>query len=298
MLQRYFDSYFWTFRLVVLAAVAFLLAQIMTVVFGTVLRPSAAALAASRAVSAESERAFGSKEDRWVAFLSRNVFKARRDSLPSGPATGGAGGSLDCRPSPVAVRLVTTLVADDPKRSVAAFRAQPGGYVVVAQTGDRLLEQAAVVAIERGAVRVQRDGRCEYFMLDREAAATSGAPTQPAKTGLGQGIKAAGPRRYVVPRTERDRILSELGRVAAEVRIVPAFREGRSIGFKVFRVRSGSLFARLGLRNGDVVRAIDGHEMTSPQRALAIYAKLQDASDFVVDVERRGKKLSIRYSIE
>src|SRR5690606_2994298 len=59
---------------------------------------------------------------------------------------------------------------------------------------------------------------------------------------------------------------------------------GETQGYRIGGVRPESIFARVGLQDGDILGAINGVGLTSPGRALAA---LQGArSQFVIGVER------------
>ena len=80
-------------------------------------------------------------------------------------------------------------------------------------------------------------------------------------------------------------------------RIVPETRDGKSAGFRLFSVRPDGPFAKIGLLNGDVVSAINGLEMTSPDQALLAYTKLKTANHLSVAIERNGQKITKDYNI-
>lgn len=80
-----------------------------------------------------------------------------------------------------------------------------------------------------------------------------------------------------------------------DARIVPMFREGRALGFALVQIRPGSLYAKLGLVDGDIVRRINGLEMTSPEHALDAYARLKDTKTIVLDLERGGTAVRKTY---
>jgi S1-C subfamily serine protease len=95
-----------------------------------------------------------------------------------------------------------------------------------------------------------------------------------------------------------DRILSSMDLLSRSARVVPAMQDGNPIGFKLFAIRPGSLFALLLFRNGDLVRKVNGQDFSSPEKALEIYSKLRDAKIIPVEIERAGKPLTLTYSIE
>ena len=51
------------------------------------------------------------------------------------------------------------------------------------------------------------------------------------------------------------------------------------------------------MQNGDTIKAINGLDMSSPDKALEIYTKLRYASHLSVSVERRGENTTLDYSI-
>ncbi|MDB4970118.1 MAG: gspC [Myxococcales bacterium] len=80
-------------------------------------------------------------------------------------------------------------------------------------------------------------------------------------------------------------------------RIVPAIHDSRPVGFRIYAIRPSSLFARLGLQNGDLVSRINGTELTTPDRALEIYARLRESRHIRVEVKRRGVPVQLVYEI-
>lgn len=85
--------------------------------------------------------------------------------------------------------------------------------------------------------------------------------------------------------------------LAAQARVVPHFAGGGAVGFKIFAIQPGSLYARLGFQNGDVVRGLNGVSMVSPDKAIEAYEKLKRASTLEVDFERNGRAESLRCRI-
>jgi general secretion pathway protein C len=83
-----------------------------------------------------------------------------------------------------------------------------------------------------------------------------------------------------------------------EARIVPAFKEGVSIGLKLFAINPGSTLERAGLRNKDVVLSLNGMPLSSPEKALEADRKLRDAERIEADIERDGKRLQLTYLVK
>jgi general secretion pathway protein C len=95
-----------------------------------------------------------------------------------------------------------------------------------------------------------------------------------------------------------DAILANPSAVATSARIVPTTQNGKPIGLKVYAIRPGKLWARLGLKNGDLVRAINGTALSSPDNALEVYSSLRTASALTIDITRGGKSVVLNYTIK
>jgi general secretion pathway protein C len=149
-------------------------------------------------------------------------------------------------------------------------------------------------------------GRREYLeLLDTPANAPAPAAAAPAPAAqkdplvdaLSKGLKKTGPNSYEVQRSAIDSLLGNMGALAKAARIVPETKDGKSAGFRLLSIKPDGPFGLIGLQNGDVISAINGLEMTSPDKALEVYTKLRTANHLSVGLERNGQKLTEDYNI-
>jgi hypothetical protein len=77
------------------------------------------------------------------------------------------------------------------------------------------------------------------------------------------------------------------------VRMIPIVTDGEVKGVRLAAVRAGSIPAAIGLRNADVITAIDGAPIRSAQQLLDLYAKLDQLSSVELQGTRGGKPLAI-----
>ena len=124
------------------------------------------------------------------------------------------------------------------------------------------------------------------------------APMPAAPASASNDVKQLSDNQYVVAKATINDNLSDLSKLATQARIVPSFKNGVANGFKLFSIVPDSLYAKIGVQNGDVIRRINGYEMNSPDKALEIYSKLRDANRIEIEIERRGETLRKSYSIE
>jgi general secretion pathway protein C len=74
-------------------------------------------------------------------------------------------------------------------------------------------------------------------------------------------------------------------------------KDGKPEGFKLYAIRPGSLFDRLGMLNGDTMTSINGFALTSADKALEVYTKLRETKEIEVDLVRGGKPVKLQFSI-
>ena len=114
---------------------------------------------------------------------------------------------------------------------------------------------------------------------------------------LKNGIKKTGENTYEITRSTLETVLGNMSLLSRSARIVPEIRDGKAAGFRLYSVRPDGPFALIGMQNGDVISVINGLEITSPQKALEVYAKLKSASHLSVGIERNGQRVTKDYSI-
>jgi general secretion pathway protein C len=197
--------------------------------------------------------------------------------------------------------LVGTAIAGPPRYSLCQLTNTDQNETAVYAVGDTFMG-AQIYEILRDRVLIVNDGRNEFIDNSSPAAAAPNlgvaAMPPPPSPGGGEGVKQLSENNYVVAKKEIDGALTNLSELATKARIVPSFKNGVPNGFKLFSIVPDSLYAKIGIQNGDVIRRINGYEMNSPDKALEIYQKLRDANRIEVEVERRGDTVRKSYSIE
>lgn len=301
-MELFFRKYFWTVNLVFILLVALLGARTVNLFVESALTPMP-----SGEVSARQK----AKPTVTLASLDlKRLSDLTGIAIPEPePEVVEASGNLDVDPnaapvkSSLRVKLLGTLVASDKLWSVSSVQDMNNQRSATYMVGDRI-QGAEVIDIERERVIIINAGRKEY--IDNQpgdgagvAAYTppplpNGPPVQAPNTS---GIRAMSENDYEVPRAEIDRTLANLNDVAMQARIVPAFKDGQAQGFKLFSIRPDSIYSKIGVQNGDVIKRINGFELNSPEKALEVYAKLKEASRIEIELERNGSSVRKNYTI-
>ena len=79
---------------------------------------------------------------------------------------------------------------------------------------------------------------------------------------------------------------------------IKEIKDGNQIkGFKVNFVKRGSDFAKLGLKRGDVIKAINGQELDSYNAAFDIYRNIDSMEDLTLTIKRGNEEMELEYEI-
>jgi general secretion pathway protein C len=54
----------------------------------------------------------------------------------------------------------------------------------------------------------------------------------------------------------------------------------------------------LGVRNGDIIRGVEGQRLDGVERAIEIYKEVKDKPLISVEVERGGRPVTLTYEIK
>ncbi len=152
---------------------------------------------------------------------------------------------------------------------------------------------ATLVEIDDGYVILRwSDYSLEKLMLgvvpEMQKSPLGAAQSSSEPTPLGSLIEVHG-NDIVVPSSERDRLLGDLGGLATKARFMPHFEQGRLDGFRIDAIRADGLFSKLGLQNGDVIQRIAGFSLDSPEALLEVLQKARSANRLEVEMSRNGQ---------
>lgn len=235
-----------------------------------------------------------------AALVARNLFCA--DCAPLSDAAAGAAHVSS-------LMLVATNVSVEPSRSFASIADLASGTQGGYRVGDAVGGAGTVSAIRYRTVELTLpDGRVERLSLDGSSPAqppvappptpvTTPAPTDEIAAQIAEGTRKIDDTHYEISRALVDSLLANPMAFVKKLRIVPAVKDGKPEGIKLFGVTATSLPAKLGLATGDLLQSINGFPLTSPENGLEAYGKLRDASSLELEIQRRGKPLTLSVSI-
>src|SRR5690606_8464839 len=104
---------------------------------------------------------------------------------------------------------------------------------------------------------------------------------------IDEGVNKVSDTEFEIDKKVVDKVLENPMSVARGARIVPSIKNGKANGFKLYAIRPSSVYAKIGLMNGDTIHSINGFDLTSPDKALEVYTKVREATSLSVTATRR-----------
>lgn len=110
-------------------------------------------------------------------------------------------------------------------------------------------------------------------------------------------LKKEGPGKFEVSRSEVQQTMENPGQFFSQMRAMPHFVNGKTDGFSISQVQPDSVFAQLGLQNGDLLTSIDGQPVTNPMQAMGLIQAIKTASAIDLTVNRGGTPTSVHLDL-
>jgi len=323
-------QYYWVIDLVGIFFCAFFLAKVTSVYLGKAMevKRSVAVLKASDIAPEEVERP---SLDEYSVVVDRDIFDASEaakpgEEVPEGEEAAEAEPTGEAVLTNLDIKVMGVLVvgAGTDSRSSATIlgpgakpepargrrgRAAPassGAEVYSVGDEDGFAPNTKLVRVQPDRIEFINGGRLEYAEVLTEGdidifgppargpvAMAPGAKEAPDKDAM---IRAEGAGRFTVDRRELDDAVQNLDKLYTEIRAVPNFSGGKVSGMKVLSVKTGSIFAKLGLRRGDVLQKINGMEL-DVRRGFEIFNKLKEEPNIRLDLIRQGQPTTLEYEI-
>lgn len=236
--------------------------------------------------------------------LERNLFNSRVSA--AAPTQQEQDIKSDDLPeSTLPLQLLGTVVNSRGGRSFAIIQDKGTKKQDIYFPEDPVVEGVTLASVDRNKVVLLRNGREEILEKTDERVntpRTRGArPRTAAKAPASRKdditVRKVGDNNYVMDRREVEGVLQDFNKLLTQIRVVPHFSNGKPDGFKVFNIRPNSLFMKLGMVNGDIIKRVNGLDITGPEQALQMFQQLRDESRITLDLERFRKNLTLQYEV-
>ncbi len=190
--------------------------------------------------------------------------------------------------------------ADSRKESAMAIISSGSNDEKSYRVGDMVASAATLHQILADRVILERSGQLETLYLPKDADISSPAPAfqravpsnisnvSPATRNLG-GDSMQGVRKQLMENPQ-----DALQLINAQ----PVMENGQLTGFRVNPGKDRALFARAGLRPGDVVTAVNGMQLSDATQMGQVFQQLKSAQKLQVTINRGGREQQLELKLD
>jgi len=312
-MQAFFEKNFYLVNLAVLGLSAVLTGLVATSLIEYVLIGDGAV---KRRKTPRSGRHLAKTEAPTQTALRKSMFDVTRRNIfcsyckPSKVADNAAGGAPKSTVSMDDAELLATQVAvNDDKWSIATIRFKKTMRMRLVAKGTKI-DEYEITRVESKRVSFKRGKQTGFLELfpdaGKEAApqvkpsphARRGGPKNNWRDAVTRGVRKVGPNKYEIDRSLVQSFISNTAMAGRDAAIYPHTKDGKPDGFRLGRVRPGGIFAKLGMRSGDVLNSVNNMSITSLDKALEMFTKLQGANHMTIGLTRYGRPRTLDYTIK
>jgi general secretion pathway protein C len=223
----------------------------------------------------------------YQAIVDRNLFNTRRQTPPIRQEALDVN---DLARTGLKVTLRGT-VSGEVDRAYAVIEDDVARQQKLYRQGDEI-QGAAIRLILREKVVLRVNGRDEILAMAKpeEGPKSSATNEKPRPEAESQAVQ--------LKSEDITAALGDLYNLAQQATIRPNFNRGKRDGFLLARVQPTSVFSQLGLKTGDIIKSVNGEQITSVGQALNLYKNLTPGSQVEVLISRRGDERKLVFSIE
>jgi general secretion pathway protein C len=197
------------------------------------------------------------------------------------------GDAANAPPSSMPLVLAGLLATADPKEGMAIIGESAQAAKVVS-VGKQVPGGALLHSVYSDRAIIDRSGVLESVFMPRKSAIGSAAMPPPAPPVAGNEAMLDRMRKLVN---------DDPGAIAQVMRPQPVFQGGKMRGFRVYPGANRQAFARMGLRAGDLVTAINGTPLDDKDRAQEIFGTLNSSTEARVTITRANRQQELVLNI-
>lgn len=194
------------------------------------------------------------------------------------------------------LKLWGTVASDNQENSFAIIEDESKRKQFIYKTNDTV-QNATVKMILEDKVVLSVSGSDEVLQLQKRTGSSStstrSTTTSVRTTGTTSSVQTT---RISLRRTQVESAMENLSELMTQVTVEYQNKDGVE-GLALSNIKPNSLFRRMGLRNGDVLVAVEGQPLTSADQALQLYENLKTSDSASVEINRRGRSRIIQYRI-
>ncbi len=153
---------------------------------------------------------------------------------------------------------------------------------------------AKVRMIIRNKVVLNINGKDELLVMGIERIRAEGPEDRGVSVAEGLGDAST----YSVSKSLVQNGINNVAEIMSKVRIKPHFTDGKPDGFKISRIKQGSIFMTMGFKSGDVIKSVNGQPVQTAEDIMRLYETMKDSSYFNIGIVRGNQEKTLNFKVQ
>ena len=166
------------------------------------------------------------------------------------------------------------------------------------KTGQNV-EDARIRSIEENAVILLHNGQRKKLTLNRTSGHNKNNTQVLSSPAISEADKVASPVLPVKqPLTEIPTMITYIEAMLTKAVIEPYAVNGQVEGLKITGLENIPMAKAFGLKDGDIIREVNGHRLTSKQKALQVFKKARSQPTMSLELLRDGETKELSFALQ
>ena len=92
--------------------------------------------------------------------------------------------------------------------------------------------------------------------------------------------------------------LNDYKQILSQVELQLHHKNGKADGLRISHIKTGSIFSRLRIRNGDIIQQINGKKLSGLEEIGELYENLKSGVQISLQIKRRGRIKIFNYNVK
>ena len=233
----------------------------------------------------------------YSAIIAHNIFASAGSSPTTSRSLGGnrTAGLLQSAEQELDLLLLGTICGSEAV-SRAVIKDIKSDESDLYRTGDSVAD-ACLEGIEKDTVVLLHNGQRKMLRLGTQQHDSRGKSPQVPLRQVAKQIGEAARTNLPVKQTPGE-VRTQAGHIETMLRkavIEPYAAGGQMEGLRITGLENIPVAKELGLKNGDVIRSVNGQRLTSKQKALQVFMKARTQAAINIELSREGKSKRLSF---
>jgi general secretion pathway protein C len=158
----------------------------------------------------------------------------------------------------------------------------------------QLPDGSMIVKVEHNKITLKR---AEGSTFELQVVDETKIVTMPNVGAGGPGVRKVSDNKWMVDQREMLASTENMSQVLTQARALPYMEQGKTVGFRISEIVPGSIYAKIGLQNGDIIQRVNAQDLDDPAKFFQLYQGFRNERNISIDLVRNGRRQTLNYEI-